>query len=68
MVSPAARLFGFVLLLAIMFAGAYLAGARVGPLAITHAPPAPGAPMQMGTGSGPAAPRTAGLPSAGAGR
>lgn len=57
MASPAARLLGFLLLLAIMFAGAFAVGARLGPVALTHAPRAPGGTMHMSSGSGPAAGR-----------
>ena len=55
MASPAARLLGFLLLLAIMFAGAFTVGARLGPVALTHAPRVPGGTMHMSSGSGPAA-------------
>ena len=55
MASPAARLLGFLLLLAIMFAGAFAVGARLGPVALTHAPRAPGGTMHMSSGPGPAA-------------
>lgn len=57
MASPAARLLGFLLLLAIMFAGAFAVGAHLGPVALTHAPHAPGGTMHMNSGSGPAAAR-----------
>jgi hypothetical protein len=57
MASPSARLFGFLLLLAIMFAGAFAVGARLGPVALTHAPRVPGGTMHMSSGSGPAADR-----------
>jgi len=58
MASPATRLIGFLLLLVIMFAGAFAAGARLGPVELTHAPSAPGGTMHMNMGSGPAAGRT----------
>jgi len=57
MASPAVRLLGFLLLLAIMFAGAFAVGARLGPVELTHAPRAPGGTMHMSSGSGPAADR-----------
>ena len=50
--SPAARLLGFVILLAAIFALAYVVGSRLGPIAVTHAPSGRGVPMRM---SGPAA-------------
>ncbi|HTU75131.1 MAG TPA: hypothetical protein VMG38_16565 [Trebonia sp.] len=37
-VSPAAKLCGFLLLLALVCAGAYKAGARLGPVATTQQP------------------------------
>jgi hypothetical protein len=58
MASPAARLLGFLLLLAVMFAGAYAAGARLGPLQLTHPPSSPGGTMHMNMGAGPARSRT----------
>lgn len=50
MTTPRARLFGFLVLLAILFAGAYAIGASVGPITLTHgpAPSGPGGPMHMG--------------------
>jgi hypothetical protein len=51
MTSPAARLLGFLILLAILFAGAYAAGARLGPVTLTHSQPGNG-PMQMHMGTG----------------
>jgi hypothetical protein len=40
-VSPAAKLCGFLVLLAVIFAGAYAAGARLGPVTVnTHIAPA----------------------------
>jgi hypothetical protein len=44
-VSPAAKLCGFLLLLALVCAGAYTAGARLGPVATT-------APASSGGSSG----------------
>jgi hypothetical protein len=35
-VSPAAKLCGFLVLLMLIFAGAYAAGARLGPVTTTH--------------------------------
>jgi uncharacterized RDD family membrane protein YckC len=37
MASPAVRLLSFLILLAVMFAVAYLVGSRLGPLNLTHA-------------------------------
>ena len=34
--SPAAKLCGFLVLLMVIFAGAYAAGARLGPVTTTH--------------------------------
>ncbi|HTZ91779.1 MAG TPA: hypothetical protein VMB74_05240 [Streptosporangiaceae bacterium] len=50
MVSPAARLLAFLLLLAVMFTGAYAVGAHLGPIAVTHSQQGPGGSqnMQMG--------------------
>ena len=53
MASPAARLLGFLLLIAVMFAGAYAVGARLGPVELTHAPSTPGGSMHMNMGAGP---------------
>jgi len=52
MVSPAARLFAFLMLLAVMFAGAYAIGGRLGPVQLTHQQPGPGGSMHMPMGSG----------------
>ncbi|HXB46879.1 MAG TPA: hypothetical protein VNW50_03880 [Streptosporangiaceae bacterium] len=52
MVSPAARLLAFVLLLVVMFAGAYTVGARLGPIALTHSDQGSGSTMHMPTGAG----------------
>jgi hypothetical protein len=60
MASPAARLLGFLILLAVMFAGAYLAGARLGPITPSHSQPGQGGTMQMGAGSAPVRPAPAG--------
>lgn len=49
MASPAARLFAFLLLLAIMLAAAYTVGARLGPITLTHSPPGSGT-MHMSAG------------------
>jgi len=54
-VSPAAKLCGFLLLLVVVFAGAYAAGARVGPVAPGKAPAStssPAQPASPGGGSG----------------
>jgi hypothetical protein len=49
LVSPAAKLCGFLLLLAVIFAGAYAAGARLGPVTTIQAPSGGGSPgMNMG--------------------
>jgi hypothetical protein len=40
-VSPAAKLCGFLVLLAVIFAGAYAAGARLGPISTTQSSNAP---------------------------
>ena len=55
--SAAAKLCGFLLLLAVVFAGAYAAGARMGPVAPGRAPsgtssPVPAGPAGSGGGSG----------------
>jgi hypothetical protein len=48
-VSSAAKLCGFLLLLAVIFTGAYLAGARLGPVATSQSQHGGGsAPMNMG--------------------
>jgi hypothetical protein len=60
MASPAARLLGFLILLAVMFAGAYAAGARLGPVTPARQRPGQGATMQMSAGSAPARPAPAG--------
>jgi hypothetical protein len=56
-VSPAAKLGGFLLLLAIIFGSAYAAGAHLGPIAVNSPGPGNGQPMKMG------APAPAGRPS-----
>ena len=52
--SPAAKLCGFLLLLAVVFGGAYAAGARIGPVAPGKAPSSTSSPVpaQPGDGSG----------------
>jgi hypothetical protein len=52
MVSPTAKLFGFLILLAVMFAGAYAAGAQVGPVAVSHGSGNGGSMQMGGTASG----------------
>jgi hypothetical protein len=52
MVSPAAKLFGFLILLAVMFAGAYAVGAQVGPIAISHGSGSGGSMHMGGAASG----------------
>ena len=49
-VSPAAKLCGFLLLLAVVFAGAYAAGARMGPIAPGRAPSPTSSPVPAGPG------------------
>ena len=49
-VSPAAKLCGFLLLLAVVFAGAYAAGARMGPIAPGRAPSDTSSPVPAGPG------------------
>jgi hypothetical protein len=51
MASPAARLLGFLLLLAVMFAGAYAVGARLGPVELAHAPSTPSGTTHMKMGA-----------------
>ena len=51
-VSPAAKLCGFLLLLAVVFAGAYAAGARMGPLAPGRAPSNTSSPVPAVPGGG----------------
>ena len=49
MVSPAVRLFGFLLLLVVVFAAAYAAGARLGPVTTGQTPQGgAGSSMHMG--------------------
>jgi hypothetical protein len=50
-VSPAAKLCGFLLLLAAIFTGAYAAGAHLGPVTTSQSPSGSGGSMNMG-GSG----------------
>jgi hypothetical protein len=47
-VSPAAKLCGFLILLGVVFAAAYLVGARLGPVTTGHSPPVNGRQMNMG--------------------
>jgi hypothetical protein len=46
-VSPAAKLCGFLILLAVIFGGAHAAGAHLGPVSAGRSQPA-GGPMNMG--------------------
>jgi len=55
--SAAAKLCGFLILLAVVFAGAYAAGARLGPVTTSYSQPAGGGSMNMG-GPGPAGGQT----------
>ena len=50
--SPAAKLCGFLLLLAVVFAGAYAAGARIGPVAPGRAPSGTSSPVPANPGGG----------------
>ena len=50
-VSPAAKLCGFLILLAMIFAGAYAAGAHVGPVSAGGSQPAGGSMHMGGTGT-----------------
>jgi hypothetical protein len=53
-VSAAAKLCGFLVVLALIFTAAYTAGARLGPVTTGHNQPAQGHPMNMGAqGPGP---------------
>jgi hypothetical protein len=47
-VSQAAKLCGFFLLLAVMFAASYAVGARLGPVTVSHVNQGPGGSMHMG--------------------
>src|SRR5579875_10584 len=47
MASPAAKLCGFILLLALVFAAAYAAGARLGPVTTGQTQPGNGGSMRM---------------------
>jgi hypothetical protein len=49
-VSPAAKLCGFLLLLAVVFGGAYAAGARIGPVAAGKAPSSTSTPVPANPG------------------
>jgi hypothetical protein len=53
MTSPAARLFGFLILLGVLFAGAYAVGAHLGPVTLTHSQQGNAGPMRMGAGGAP---------------
>jgi hypothetical protein len=48
MVSPAAKLCGFLLLLAVILAVAFAVGAHLGPLSTNHGQTGHGQPMNMG--------------------
>ena len=50
--SPAAKLCGFLLLLAVVFGGAYAAGARIGPVAPGKAPSGTSSPVPAQPGGG----------------
>jgi hypothetical protein len=52
-VSPAAKLCGFLLLLAVVFGGAYAAGARIGPVAPGQAPSGTSSPVPAHMGGMP---------------
>jgi hypothetical protein len=47
-VSPAAKLCGFLVMLAVIFAGAYAAGAHLGPVSAGHSQPGGPGTMNMG--------------------
>ena len=47
-VSPAARLCGFLILLGVFFGGAYVAGARLGPISAGHSRTGGPGMMNMG--------------------
>jgi hypothetical protein len=51
-VSPAAKLCGFLLLLAVVFGGAYAAGARIGPVAPGKVPSQTSTPVPANPGGG----------------
>ena len=68
-VSPAAKLCGFLLLLAVIFTGAYAAGAHLGPVTTSQSSAGTGGPMNMGRpgpmtmgGQAPARPGRSGRP------
>ena len=50
--SPAAKLCGFLLLLAVIFIGAYAAGAHLGPVTVSSTTPAPSGPGGSGSSGG----------------
>jgi hypothetical protein len=52
-VSPAAKVLGFVILLVLIFLGAHEAGSLAGPVRPAHSPPGSGS-GSMNMGSGPA--------------
>jgi hypothetical protein len=52
MVSQTTKLFGFLILLAVMFAGAYAVGAQVGPIVVSHGLGSGGSMHMGGTASG----------------
>ena len=58
--SAAAKLYAFLLLLAMVFAGAYAAGAHLGPVSATNAPPGSGTPMNMSSPTPPGSSSPAG--------
>ena len=49
--SPAAKLCGFLILMILVFAAAYAAGARLGPVTAGHSQPAHGGQMKMNMGA-----------------
>jgi hypothetical protein len=61
MVSPTAKLLGFLILLAAMFTGAYAVGAQVGPIAVSHSSGNGGSMQMGGTGSDPGRASVTGL-------
>ncbi len=50
--SPAAKLCGFLFLLAVIFIGAYAAGARLGPVTVSSPTPGTATPGPAGGGGG----------------
>ena len=66
-VSPAAKLCGFLLLLAVIFIGAYAAGAHLGPVTVSSTTPGPPGPGGSGGSGGGRAARAVGGSGGGSG-